>query len=193
MAIRTFIAVSGQSIYDVCLNCYGTLNQLKKLLKDNSIPSVNDPVYNGQKFSYDDSLVVDQGINLKFNISGKKYATEKGNHGLAFFISTGVPPIVKIQDPSFPVQPPIQNEMYSVVNSASYKSNADGTTIIPLLDKDNNSMAGKDLIFLEDEIRPVEKEKYQYQKSTGILTLLGGFTLDKDQTFFYLYRELVTA
>lgn len=57
MAIKTFKAVDMSTIYDVCLNTYGTFDYLVKLMVDNGFDGVNTYPTAGQVFSYDDSLV----------------------------------------------------------------------------------------------------------------------------------------
>lgn len=69
---RTFAAVEMSTIYDVCLNTYGTLNLLTKLMVDNSFPGVNSYPTPGQIFMYDDTLVY--GLAQQKN-NTIKYAT----------------------------------------------------------------------------------------------------------------------
>lgn len=58
--IQTYISLDGQSIYDVCLNTYGTLNLLVKLMSDNAYPSVDNYPPSRSQFQYDDTLTVNQ-------------------------------------------------------------------------------------------------------------------------------------
>lgn len=74
--MTTFYAENGQSLIDVCLNTYGTTDLLYKLLQDNGISDINYTPYSGQPFTYDDSLVINQGVNLLFAQSNIKYATD---------------------------------------------------------------------------------------------------------------------
>ena len=53
-----FIAISGCTIYDVCLNTYGSFDFLTKLMTDNNFGSINNYPENGQEFIYDETLVV---------------------------------------------------------------------------------------------------------------------------------------
>jgi hypothetical protein len=57
MAIKTFQAVDMSTIYDVCLNTYGNLDLLVKLMVDNNFEGVNSYPVAGQLFTYDDTLV----------------------------------------------------------------------------------------------------------------------------------------
>ena len=74
--IQSFSAVNGQSLFDVCLNTYGTTDLLFKLLQDNSISDLDFTPVTGQAFAYDDSLIVDQGVQSFFNQSKVIYATD---------------------------------------------------------------------------------------------------------------------
>lgn len=69
--MQIFTAISNCTIYDVCLNTYGSLDFLTKLMTDNNFVSVNNYPANGQKFMFDETLVANQAIQ-KLNI---KYAT----------------------------------------------------------------------------------------------------------------------
>lgn len=69
--MQVFTAISNSTIYDVCLNTYGTLNLLVKLMVDNDFPGVNEYPANGQEFIFDESLVANQAVK-NVNI---KYAT----------------------------------------------------------------------------------------------------------------------
>ncbi len=80
--IRTFTAISNSTIYDVCLNTYGTLDLLVKLMDDNDFNGVDTLPVNGQEFLYDDTLVKNISNNNLYQptqISGifslKKFAT----------------------------------------------------------------------------------------------------------------------
>lgn len=72
MAIKTFQAVDMSTIYDVCLNTYGNLDMLTKLMVDNNHPGVNEYPTAGQIFTYDDTLVY--GLAQQKN-NTIKYAT----------------------------------------------------------------------------------------------------------------------
>ena len=80
--MKEFIAISNSTIYDVCLNTYGAIDYLVKLLVDNNITDINTNPINGQKFLYDDTLVnkisnVNNSTNLiiNSNLAPIKYTT----------------------------------------------------------------------------------------------------------------------
>lgn len=69
--IKSFEAAANSTIYDICLNTYGTLNLLLKLMQDNKFLNVNTYPVAGQIFLYDDTLI-DNSAQMQTNI---KYAT----------------------------------------------------------------------------------------------------------------------
>lgn len=78
--MRTFTAISNSTIYDVCLNTYGTLNQLAKLMEDNGFESVDNYPTAGQIFLYDENL-----INVQTNQSlSQNYTIEQGTTPLKY-------------------------------------------------------------------------------------------------------------
>jgi len=48
--MQQYDAIAGQSLIDVCLNTYGSLENLTQLALDNSVQSINDAVLSGQTF-----------------------------------------------------------------------------------------------------------------------------------------------
>lgn len=192
MAIKTFRAVSGQSILDVCLNTYGSLNLLYKLVQDNNIQDINQLVSSRQPFIYDTDLVIDSGLNQTFEDSGIKYATDVSNTGSIFYSIDGQP------GSGSPNPPPSNqndnvNSVYSQSDSTHFTSGADGTTVVTLQTEDGGSMIGFDIIQIEDEIKPLTPAQFSWNKATSVLTLLAGLTLDAGKTIFILYRQTITV
>jgi len=60
--MNSYYAVNGQSLYDICLNTYGTLDYIVKLMLDNNISGLGYVPLSGQQFIYDSTLVDDQQI-----------------------------------------------------------------------------------------------------------------------------------
>lgn len=60
--MQQFSAVSNSTIYDVCLNTYGSLDFLVKLMMDNNFTGVNDFPANGQIFNFDETLIANQDV-----------------------------------------------------------------------------------------------------------------------------------
>lgn len=68
-------SIQGQSIYDVCLNTYGSLDYLTKLLSDNGIDSVDTYPTVNQEFIWDNTFVADALRNQVNNNGNITYAT----------------------------------------------------------------------------------------------------------------------
>jgi len=57
MLSSTYIGKPGQSIYDVCLMVYGSVDYLVKLCDDNSIVSIDNVDATGKVFLFDSSVI----------------------------------------------------------------------------------------------------------------------------------------
>jgi hypothetical protein len=190
--LKTYNAVNGQSIYDVCLNAYGSLDNLVKLLTDSGAgQGVNDVPASRQAYIFDDSLVIDQSINQAYTLSGIRYATLLGTNGQTYYVIIQKrPKPITGEQPT--VIPPVNpDDMITQVASTEFVSGANGTTVITPLDKDGNSMIGYDLVQLEKEIRPISKNNWVWNKTSGILTLTNSEVVDTGETLFILYSKIV--
>lgn len=76
--MQAYNAIDGQSLLDVCLNTYGDLGYLYKLLQDNNVLNADEIVKSGDAFIWDDSLVQNQQINAAYAASGIYYSTDIG-------------------------------------------------------------------------------------------------------------------
>lgn len=76
MAIATYNAKYGQSIYDICNQCYGTLNLLYKLIQDNNISNTNTDDFTGKKFIFDTSLIRQRSV-IERDLSNEKFYITK--------------------------------------------------------------------------------------------------------------------
>lgn len=190
---KNYNASKGQSIYDVTLNAYGTLDNIVKLLQDSGDQGVDDVPASNQLYFFDDSLVKDQAVNQAYTLSGIKYATLVGGNGSYYVI---------LQDKQIPSTPsetatpggnnPVNEDF--MIGQTQFVSNADGTTVISPVDADGNSMIGYDVIALELEIRPIENlptpnQKWSWNKITATLSLHNGEVVDNGQTLFILYNK----
>lgn len=196
MALKTFTAVYGQSIFDVCLNCYGSLDLLYKLIQDSGVDSVNDIPRSGQKYTYDDALVVDQNVYQRTTLSGIKYATNLGNNGSVYYIiqqnpNSNTNPNNNPTDPYIPPNPP--SSMYQKVSETFYTAGADGESVIALTDIDSRPLTGKQIIQIEKETKPMKPAEYVWNENTSVLTLQPGYEMFAGQTLFVLYSEMITA
>lgn len=189
--MKTYYAIAGQSIYDVCLQTYGSLDYLYKLMEDNGVEGLDDVVLGGQAFTWDDSLVVDQQINSAFAASDTSYATDVNEQGSVFFVNT-VQSGTTIEPNPTPVSTSGGSGQYSVTYGTSFTSDTDGMTVITPLDINGNPLINCDIVQVEKEIKPLTADDYSWDKTTGVLTLLNGNTLDDQMTLFILYSQMVT-
>jgi hypothetical protein len=191
--LKNYNAVNGQSIYDVCLNTYGTLDRLiKQLVDSGGTQGVNDMPASGRVYVYDDELVAARSVNQAYLLTSIRYATANGTNGQTYYIINQNQPQVVPPGTLPPIVPPINpDDMITQVNGAQFVSGADGTVVMTLMDKDGNSMIGNDLIQIEKEIRPIINANWVWNKTAGILTLINGETVDNGQTLFYLYSKVI--
>src|SRR5438270_13434620 len=79
--LQSFNAVDGQSILDVCLNTYGNLDKLTKLMQDSGHPSIDVAPVRGQLFVFDntqiDNQVIGSGIENQLYVIRDLYATDE--------------------------------------------------------------------------------------------------------------------
>jgi hypothetical protein len=73
--MTNFISINNCTIYDVCLNTYGTLDLLTKLMNDNNFPGVNYYPENGRIFTFDETLIKNENIYNQAALNNIKYAT----------------------------------------------------------------------------------------------------------------------
>ena len=69
-------AVEGQNLLDVCLNTYGSLDFMIKLMQDNGIDNINTSPVSGQVFTWNETLTIDQLVNQISQNSNIIYATK---------------------------------------------------------------------------------------------------------------------
>ena len=67
--MQNYNSVNGQSILDVCLSVYGTLDYLYKLITDNNISGVDYVPTTGQLFIFDNSLTVNSNAFQTRNLA----------------------------------------------------------------------------------------------------------------------------
>ena len=189
--MQTYKAIAGQSIYDVCLQTYGSLDYLYKLMQDNEIAGLNESVLSGQPFAWDDNLVLDQQINAAFSATNTRYSTDVSPLGSVYYIVNNGGALVP-NNSTAPYSPTSKNT-YQMVFNTSYTSTADGLTVITPTDLNGNSLAGFDIVQIEKEIKPLKQNQYVWNKPLGVLTLIDGTTVDFGETLFILYSKIVTS
>jgi hypothetical protein len=177
-----FKAINGQSLADVCLNTYGSMDYFVKLLQDNNIANANQLPYTGQQFSWDETLVKDSLVQISTANGSIKYATSAGSNNNTFYIVGGTPTAYQPPAPSEGVSIPIG--YYQKTSSTSYTATVDGETSITFI-----LLQGKTILQIEREIRPLLISEFSFDKITGVLTLTN--SLSAGETLFILYQEII--
>ena len=72
-------AQSGQSIYDICLMTYGTMDKIITLVKDSMLSNITDENIAGKIFPFESSLIADVGFSNSIKKQGKIFATAKSS------------------------------------------------------------------------------------------------------------------
>jgi hypothetical protein len=70
-----YSAINGQTLSDICMNTYGSMNYYYKLLQDNSIDSADVLPVTGQIFQWDETLIIDTNIQKTISLNNIKFAT----------------------------------------------------------------------------------------------------------------------
>lgn len=186
--MQQYKAKAGQSIYDVCLQTYGSLDYLGKLMDDNGINGVDEDVLSGQVFEWDDQLIVDQGLNLNTLLVSDTYATAASKLGSVFFaFENNNPTVGGGSTPIAPPPPPTQTTLMTL--GTYFTSNADNTTVVNVTDINGNPIIGCDVIQVEKETKPLKNIDWVWNKTSSTLTLINGVTVDNEQTLFILYNK----
>lgn len=73
--LTEYKAVLGQSVLDVCLNTYQTLDYLYKLIVDSGYENVNYIPKSGDVFLYDKTLVINSNTSITKPTTNVTYAT----------------------------------------------------------------------------------------------------------------------
>lgn len=162
--IQSFAAVDQCTIWDVCLNTYGSVDFIVKLMLDNDFPNINTYPVAGQLFLYDDTLVVNQNIK-QTGLPALKYATRER--------TTTNDAIMKYYEQNF-------EDQYTSIN--------DGETLIVRPD-----LIGNRIVQIEKETKPLNEADFLFNPSAGLITLLNGVTVDSGQTLYIIYAVIVTS
>lgn len=191
--LQTYRAVNGQSAYDVCLNTYGSLDFLYKLLQDSGAGSVDDEVVTGQPFYFNDDLIVDQIISA--GLKGAKLATM---YSPAVQVATDGQQSLKIISQQYATALPAGNllapdgsgqiitNMYEITKADNYTAGAENEVTVAM-----PQWIGWGMTLVIKEGMPVKPVNYTWNGVTGQLALLNGLALSKDETIFMLFNSLI--
>lgn len=178
--MTTYSAVLGQSIYDVCLNTYGTLDLLTKLMQDNDFPNINAYPVSNQQFIYDETLSVNQTVQTLAQLSNTKYATAFTGIGTNYYTITGD------GDGKFtyPANPETMVKYQQVTETQYTAVGGEVTISLP-------GLVGFTIIQITKETKPLLTAEYSWNASSAVLTL--SVALYTSQTLFILTGQIITS
>lgn len=184
--MTTYQAIFGQSIFDVCLNTYGSLDYLLKLITDNGVPNINYTPFSGQQFAWDETLTEDQAVNQVSQNNHIIYAT-------ATLKNTSIISVVRVSEgegfevPKYyqPVNK-VSLNYYQVTLEYQYSACGGENSFIV------TDLIDGDVIQITRETQPLKLAAYSFNKNSGQITL-NGAPLDQYETVYIIYSKIVTV
>jgi len=175
-------ALNGQSIFDICLMTYGSLDYLSKLIIDNGIDSINSVPASGQEFTWDETFVTGQVSKTLSQI----LATSVQKNGSVLSVS------------------PVQNQggglpapgYYTPVNQIyvnTYMQTLDtqyvaggGETLVTLTE-----LIGATIVQITKETQPLKPSEFSLNINTGGITLTTALSVY--ETLYIIYTKMITG
>ena len=194
--MTVYTAIEGQSIWDVCLNTYGSFDYMVKLLTDNNVDNVNLYPINGQSYQWDETLTANQAVNQQAQNSGTIYATKA-------LVNGSIYSIVQSGGGSKPISGSSGGNYYSPVNPVSvvkyqktfevqYTGVGGELSFIPVDINGNAVLSGATIVQITREIQPLKTTDYTFNSSNGQLNLTGN-TLAPLETIYVIAGIIVTS
>ena len=181
-----FDSISGQSIWDICLNTYGCLDYMAKLLQDNGIDNIDTILPVSKTWFWDETLSSDQALNQVQANANIIYATNATIAGNVLFIikSNGQnqynnPQIIT------PITPN-SNNMYQKTSEAQYIATG-GETMVTL-----TPLIGATITLIVREVQPLKTSEYSFDATTGTITLTGN-AMNESETLYIIYNQMITS
>jgi len=179
----TVNSVSGQSILDLCAQCYGSLDLLSKFIQDNSVDNVNVLPMSGQSFIWDETL--------SNNIISKNI---KDIYATAVMGNGNMLSIVELQGQSIGTPQPNYYQLPNNTNMKYYEETLEtqyiaggGETLIILPE-----LIGATIVQLNREIQPQRAGTFTLNINTGQITFTSD-PLAATETIYIIYTKIVTA
>ena len=186
--MTSYYAIEGQSLWDVCLNTYGSFDFIIKLLQDNEVDNVNVSPISGQLFIWDETLTVDQAVNQISSNSGIIYATKALANGSVLSIIKGAGGSISSGAGNpVPWQPsnPAGMIKYQKTTEIQYTA-AGGETSIVL-----SELIGSTIVQITKEIQPLKSADYGFNPTNGQINLVT--PLEEYETLYIIYGQIITS
>lgn len=187
--MTAYTSIEGQSLYDVCLNTYGSFDFIVKLINDNNIPNMNYYPVSGYVFNWDETLTTDQGVNIINNNSNVIYATKVLKNGsIRSVVQSGANNGTTIGNGYNVPNNPNLSAMVKYQQTAEVQYVASGgETSVTLTELINST-----IVQITREIKPLGTTDYSLNPNTGLLTLNNGIVLEAEETLFIIYGIIIT-
>lgn len=183
--MTNYFAVNGQSLADICMNTYGSMDYFYKLLQDNNVESADFIPYSGQLFVWDETLVVDANIQKTTSLGGIIYATGYQTNNNTFYVVKETPSAQLPQQNT--VVEIVTRNAYQKTSATSYESASDtGEQTIYL-----SALQGKEIIQIEKNIQPMDAIEWAWNSATGVLTLVTA--IFRTEKLYIIYTEMITV
>ena len=186
-------AIQGQSILDIILNTYGTLDLMSKFIQDNGVDNINVVPYSGQSFVWDETLTADQRVNQTSQNSKIIYATSTLVNGNVLSVSRVQPPSGGIT--VNPTPPQIINQtviqQYEITRRVEYVCVGGETLIIPIDESANAVLIGASIIQIERDPQPMRASEYTLNKNIGQISF--SVTLYPGEVLYIIYTKIINS
>lgn len=83
------VSKNGQTIFDIALMTYGSLDSVYTLISQNEIDNINDPLPNQKSFTFDSSAIVDLTVYNAIATRLLIYNTDQNFNAIDVPINTG--------------------------------------------------------------------------------------------------------
>lgn len=180
----SFNSINGQSLYDICLNTYGSLDFMSKLLKDNGIENIEIPVPTSKEWNWDETLTMDQAVNQKATNASIYYATSAMTTGSTLAIVVNdINKVIPIGGNEIVNRNP--NNTYQQISEVQF------VAIGGEFDVDFSEIAGCDIIQITRNIQPLLTSEYVFTKATGNISLSGD-VMEVGEVLFIIYSKKIS-
>ena len=172
--MQIFNSIDGQSVLDVCLNTYGSLDYVGKMMSDNGVELSTDMA--GRAARFDDTLIADQVITKTAKAATLFSPLPSSDNTQSLSI------ISRKYSTGADLTPQSTDNMK--IENDYYVAGTDGVTTATL-----SGRIGWDVKLVIKEVKPLLPSEFTWNKTTGALALLGGLSLMTNETLFFLFTK----